>query len=63
VLATAAVAIYLPLALLRGEFYPNQGPVLRDRDPDPEGYWRWIRRFRVLFLAGAGVLIGSYDQA
>jgi hypothetical protein len=61
VLATAGLAIYLPVALLRGVFYTNQGSILRDRDP--EAYWHWIRRFLVLLVAGLGVIIGSYYLA
>jgi hypothetical protein len=57
-LVAAGLLVYLPFVLLKGVFYTNQGNILRD--VDPEGYWRWVRRFLLLLAASLGVLIGSY---
>jgi hypothetical protein len=57
-LAAAGLLLYLPVVLLKGVFYTNQGNILRA--VDPEGYWRWVRRFTLLLVASLTVLIGSY---
>jgi Mn2+/Fe2+ NRAMP family transporter len=61
VLVAVGMLIYIPVVLVRGVFYTNQGNVLRE--VDPEGYWRWIRRFLVLLLVCLTVIFGSYYLA
>ena len=58
VLVAAGLLVYLPIVLLRGVFYTNQGNVLRE--VEPAQYWRWVRRFIVLLLVCLAVILGSY---
>ena len=57
-LAAAVIALYLAVALAGGVVYTNQGRVRRDADP--AGYWRWVRRFVLLFIASVAVLGMAY---
>lgn len=57
-LAAAALLIYLPVVLVGGVFFTNQGSITR-RD-DPVGYWGWVRKFFVLLLMCLSGLFGSY---
>ena len=57
-LAAAGLLVYLPVVLLGGVFYTNQGSIARRNDP--ARYWGWVRRFFVLLLACLAVLFGSY---
>ena len=52
------LALYLPIALISGRFYTNQGTV--SRSDDPRRYWTRIARFLVLLLLCLVVLVGSY---
>jgi hypothetical protein len=61
VLAVVGMLIYIPIVLIRGVFYTNQGNFLRE--VDPEGYWRWVKRFLVLLLVCLLVIFGSYYLA
>lgn len=49
---------YLPVVLISGTFYSNQGSVLRSREP--ERYWRWVRNLCLLLTVALAVLIGTY---
>jgi threonine/homoserine/homoserine lactone efflux protein len=57
-LALAGLLFYLPIVLVSGIFFTNQGRVLRSREP--RRYWRWVALMSGLFLACLGVLVGSY---
>jgi hypothetical protein len=57
-LAAAALLVYLPVVLIGGVFYTNQGPITRQ--DNPAGYWGWVRKFFVLLLGCLAVLAGSY---
>jgi hypothetical protein len=50
--------LYLPVALVSGTFFTNQGNILRSKQP--ARYWRWVVSMSVLWLASLGVLLGSY---
>jgi threonine/homoserine/homoserine lactone efflux protein len=50
--------LYLPVVLLSGTFFTNQGRILRSKDPSR--YWRWVASMSGLFLLCLGVLVGSY---
>jgi len=56
--AVAGLLIYLPIVLVGGVFYSNQGSIVRTREP--ERYWRWVARLLILLLAASTVLVGSY---
>jgi hypothetical protein len=56
--AVAGLLVYLPIVLVSGVFFTNQGNLLRSRDPVQ--YWRWVARLASLLLAGGAVLVGSY---
>ena len=56
--AAAGLFFYLPVVLVTGVFYTNQGPILRSEEP--RRYWRWVALFLLLFLASATVLVGSF---
>lgn len=58
-LAALLLTIYLPIVLLTGTFYSNQGSI--KKDGDPERYWSWVRRCFVLLLVSWSVLIASYQ--
>jgi hypothetical protein len=58
VLAALLLAAYLPIVLVGGVFYTNQGSIPRTRQP--ELYWRWVRRMIGLLLVSLIVLAGSY---
>lgn len=49
---------YLPIVLISGIFFTNQGRILRSKEPTR--YWRWVALMLGLCLACLGVLIGSY---
>jgi threonine/homoserine/homoserine lactone efflux protein len=49
---------YLPIVLVSGIFFTNQGRILRSKEPTR--YWRWVALTLGLFLACLGVLVGSY---
>ena len=50
--------LYLPVVLLSGIFFTNQGRIFRSKEPSR--YWRWVALMSGLFLASLGVLVGSY---
>lgn len=56
--AVTALLVYLPIVLVSGIFFTNQGRLLRSKEPVQ--YWRWVARLTVLLLAGCVVLVGSY---
>ena len=58
-LAALLLTIYLPIALLTGTFYSNQGSIRKASNP--ERYWGWVRRLFVLLLVSWAVLIASYQ--
>jgi Mn2+/Fe2+ NRAMP family transporter len=49
---------YLPIVLISGVFFTNQGRILRSKEPSR--YWRWVALMLGLFLACLAVLVGSY---
>jgi hypothetical protein len=53
--------IYLPIALITGDFHTNQGRI--PRSADPTRYWKWILSFTSLLLACVAVLAGSFVLA
>jgi hypothetical protein len=57
-LIVAGLLIFLPVTLLRGVFYTNQGRILRSTEP--ERYRKWVLSFLALELACLAVLLGSY---
>ena len=59
-LAVVAVGIllYLPIVLISGVFFTNQGRIVRSIEP--ARYWRWVALFLGLLLACVVVLFGSY---
>jgi hypothetical protein len=54
----AGLLIYLPIVLLGGVFFTNQGRVVRSDNPSL--YWRWVWGFIVLLLVLLLVFFGSY---
>jgi threonine/homoserine/homoserine lactone efflux protein len=50
--------VYIPIVLVSGVFFTNQGRIIRSNDPT--SYWRWIARLLGLFLICLVVLLGSY---
>jgi hypothetical protein len=50
--------LYIPVILITGVFYTNQGNILRSNDP--ERFWRWVIRLIILLVVSSVVLIGSY---
>jgi hypothetical protein len=50
--------IYLPIVLLSGVFFTNQGRIVRSDNPSL--YWRWVCGFIVLLLILLIVFFGSY---
>jgi hypothetical protein len=50
--------LYLPVALVSGTFFTNQGNILRSKQP--ARYWRWVLSMSALCLVSWGVLVGSY---
>lgn len=57
-LVVAGLLIYIPITLVQGVFYTNQGRIFRSSDP--ARYWRWIFLFTILLLASAAVLVVSF---
>jgi hypothetical protein len=53
--------IYLPIALITGDFYTNQGRIFRSAEP--KRYSKWILAFTSLLLACVAVLAGSFVLA
>jgi hypothetical protein len=58
-LAAILLSLYLPVVLLTGTFYTNQGNITKAGDP--QRYWAWVRRFFALCLISWAVLIASYQ--
>jgi hypothetical protein len=52
------IALYLPVVLITGVFFTNQGNILRSKDP--ARFWRWVALFIGLLAASLVVLLGSY---
>jgi hypothetical protein len=59
-LAVVAVGIllYLPVVLISGVFFTNQGRIVRSLNPTR--YWGWVALMLGLLLASLAVLFGSY---
>lgn len=57
----AGLLVYLPITLIRGEFYTNQGPIRKVAEP--ARYWRWVLGFGGLLLACAATLLASFFLA
>ena len=55
---TIGLLIYLPIVLVSGVFFTNQGRILRSNEP--VRFRRWVLLFSVLLLACVAVLFGSY---
>ena len=58
---TAAVLVlllYIPVVLVSGTFFTNQGNITRKNEPTR--YWRWVALSLGLLLASLVVLFGSY---
>jgi threonine/homoserine/homoserine lactone efflux protein len=49
---------YLPLVLIGGVFFTNQGRIHRSKEPTR--FWRWVALMLGLLLACLAVLVGSY---
>jgi len=56
--AALVLLLYIPIALVSGTFFTNQGNITRQNQP--ARYWRWIALFLGLLLASLVVLFGSY---
>ncbi len=54
----AGMVLYLPIVLMSGVFFTNQGRIFRAKEPTR--YWRWVALFLGLLLASLVVLFGSY---
>jgi Na+/H+ antiporter NhaD/arsenite permease-like protein len=54
----AGLMIYIPIALVSGVFYTNQGWIARSNEPDR--YWRWVLLFCTLLAVSLAALFGSY---
>ncbi len=52
------LTIYIPIALVSGVFYTNQGWIARSNEPDR--FWRWMRAFFMLLASSGAVLFGAY---
>jgi hypothetical protein len=50
--------LYIPIVLVGGVFFTNQGKIIRS--VEPTRYWRWVALMSGLFLASLAVLSGSY---
>ncbi len=57
-LIAIGLCVYLPIVLIGGVFFTNQGRITRAGDP--VRYWRWVRLFLTLFVLCAVVLAGTY---
>jgi threonine/homoserine/homoserine lactone efflux protein len=57
-IVVVGVFLYLPIVLVSGVFFTNQGRIRRSTAPTR--YWRWVALMSGLFLACLGVLVGSY---
>jgi hypothetical protein len=57
-LVVVALAVYLPVVLIRGVVVTNQGGI--KRSDEPERFRSWVRTFAVLLVIAAGVLVGTY---
>jgi len=56
--AAAGLLLYIPVVLVTGTFFTNQGNITRKNEPTR--YWRWVALFLGLLLASLVVLFGSY---
>jgi hypothetical protein len=56
--AAAGLLLYIPVVLVTGTFFTNQGNITRKNEPTR--YWRWVALFLSLLLASLVVLFGSY---
>ena len=52
------LSIYIPITLIQGVFYTNQGRILRTAEA--ARYWKWVLLFTVLDLVSIAVLLGTY---
>jgi len=50
--------LYIPIVLLCGVFYTNQGKIVRSQES--ARYWRWVVLIVGLLLACSAVFFGSY---
>jgi hypothetical protein len=57
VIATGLL-VYIPITLIKGVFYTNQGRIFRSTDS--ARYWKWVFSFMALDLACVAVLLGSF---
>jgi len=57
-LIVVALAVYLPIVLIRGVVITNQGGIQRSREP--ARFRSWVRTFVVLLVVAAAVLVGTY---
>jgi len=59
-LTTAALLLllYIPVVLVTGTLFTNQGNITRQHEPTR--YWRWVALFLGLLLASLVVLFASY---
>jgi len=57
-LVVLALAVYLPVVLIRGVVVTNQGGIKRSEEP--ERFRSWVRTFVVLLVIAAAVLVGTY---
>jgi hypothetical protein len=56
--AALVLLLYIPVVLVSGTLFTNQGNITRHNQP--ARYWRWIALFLGLLLACLVVLFGSY---
>jgi hypothetical protein len=54
----AGLLVYIPITLIKGVFYTNQGRIFRSSEP--ARYWKWVFSFSALHLACVLVLLGSF---
>lgn len=50
--------IYIPITLIQGVFYTNQGRIIKSAEP--ARYWKWVICFVVLLVSSVVVLAGSF---
>jgi hypothetical protein len=52
------LVIYIPVTLISGVFYINQGRILKSAEP--ARYWKWVAFFIALHLSSVVTLVGSF---
>jgi Mn2+/Fe2+ NRAMP family transporter len=58
VVVVVGLFLYIPIVLVGGVFFTNQGKIIRSAEPTR--FWRWVALMSGLFLASLVVLSGSY---